>query len=100
MVFVLVQIFHFLKIAVSQLLEIIDRCHLFIFFLLFILCICVYIYFIFINKKFYTCITISNLLAFFFLKFYYCVSDIVIYLIYIDLMRKRSQLINICIVLN
>ena len=44
---------YFLKTTVSQLLEIIDRCHLFIFFLLFILCICVYIYFIFINKKFY-----------------------------------------------
>ena len=27
--------------------------------------------------------------------FYYCISDIVIYLIYIDLMRKRCQLINV-----
>ena len=25
---------------------------------------------------------------------YYCISDIIIYLIYIDLMRKRCQLIN------
>ena len=28
-------------------------------------------------------------------KFYYCISDIVIYLIYIDLMRKSCQLINV-----
>ena len=27
--------------------------------------------------------------------FYYFISDIVIYLIYIDLMRKRCQLINV-----
>ena len=27
--------------------------------------------------------------------FYYCISNIVIYLIYIDLMRKRYQLINV-----
>ena len=45
MAFVLVQIFHYLKITVSQLLEIIDRCHLFILLLLlFILFIGVYIY--------------------------------------------------------
>ena len=28
-------------------------------------------------------------------SFYYCISDIVIYLIYIALMRKRCQLINV-----
>ena len=26
---------------------------------------------------------------------YYCISDFVIYVIYIDLMRKRCQLINV-----
>ena len=30
-------------------------------------------------------------------SFYYCISDIVIYLIYIALMRKRCQLINVAI---
>ena len=27
--------------------------------------------------------------------FYYCISDIEIYLIHIDLMRKRCQLVNV-----
>ena len=32
--FVLVQMFNYLKITVSQLLEMVDRCHLFIFFII------------------------------------------------------------------
>ena len=66
--------------------------------------ICKYIYFIFIKKEFYHLklqyITTCNLqgcvcvfLVFF--KFYYCISDIVIYLVYIDLMQKHCQLINV-----
>ena len=35
------------------------------------------------------------LISFISCLFYYCISDIVIYLIYIDLMRKRCQLVNV-----
>ena len=44
--FELVQILHYIKITVSQLLEKIDCCHL----LLFIFFICIYIYITFIKK--------------------------------------------------
>ena len=92
--FVLVQIFHYLKITVSQLLEMIDRCHSFIFFIIiYLICIYVYMYILYLlrnNFIFYFSISI-------FISFlsYYCISDIVIYLIYVDLMRKRCQLINV-----
>ena len=69
-VFVLVQIFHSLKITVCHLLETIDRSF---FLILFILSIC-YLSYI----------------------YYEIILDIVIYLIYIDLMGKRCQLINKC----
>ena len=37
-----------------------------------------------------------NLLLYIICKFsYFCISDIVIYLVYIDLMRKRCKLINV-----
>ena len=91
MAFVLVQISHYLKITVSQLLEMIDRCHLFIFFYYYLsylfVYIYIYIYIIFIKNVFMS-IFISSLV-------YYCISDFVIYVIYIDLMRKRCQLINV-----
>ena len=94
MAFVLVQIFHYLKITVSQLLEMIDRCHSFIFFIIiYLICIYVYMYILYLlrnNFIFYFSISI-------FISFlsYYCISDIVIYLIYVDFMRKRCQLINV-----
>ena len=67
----------------------IDRCHLFIFFYYYLsyLFVYIYIYIIFIKNVFMS-IFISSLV-------YYCISDFVIYVIYIDLMRKRCQLINV-----
>ena len=53
----------------------------------FINIIYIYIYIIFIKNVFMS-IFISSLV-------YYCISDFVIYVIYIDLMRKRCQLINV-----
>ena len=49
--FVLIQIFHFLKITVSQLLEMIDGCHLFIFFYHYLSYLFVYKYILYLLKN-------------------------------------------------
>ena len=67
-----------------QLLEMIDRCHLFI--------CCIYLIYLYIYILY---LLRNNFIFLFLFLFYCCISDIVVYLIYIDLMRKRCQLINV-----
>ena len=85
-------IFHYLKIIVSQLLEMIDRCSLFIFFIIIYLTgiyLHIYVYFNLLRNDF------IFYFYFYFIFILLCISDIVIYSIYIALMRKRCQLINV-----
>ena len=107
MAFVLVQIFHYLKITVSQLLVIIDCCHLFIFFIIIYL-IYLHVDIFYIYSEIIFTIRNCNILLYKFTSVFFlilifillkcCISDIVIYLIYIDLMQKRCKLINVDVV--
>ena len=91
----LVQSTHYLKITAFQLLNVIDRCHLFIFTYLFIFIIIYHIFYIIFIFIFYHLVSGLYIISKCLNLFYYFISDIVIYLIYIDLMRKRCQLINV-----
>ena len=68
----------------------IDRCHLFIFcIIIYLIYLYIYIFYIYLKNNF------IFYFYFYFILSYYCISDIVVYLIYIDFMRKRFQLINV-----
>ena len=81
--------FHHLKITVSQLLEIIDRCNLFHFIIIII--IIIILYFSYLSRNNFI-IWNSNILLYIILQVFII---IIIIFIYIDLMRKRCQLINV-----
>ena len=86
--------FHHLKITVSQLLEIIDRCNLFHFIIIII--IIIILYFSYLSRNNFI-IWNSYILLYIILQVFIIIIIIIIIIIfiYVDLMRKRCQLINV-----
>ena len=87
---VLIQIFHFLKITVSQLLEMIDGCHLFIFFYHYLSYLFVYKYILYLLK--------NNFIFYF---YFYLIFTLLLYFWYCNLFNlywvdAKELSVNIC----